>query len=223
MLALRTREFACGIIPEQLLWKFSSSRWSDTILLCLSDLKTSYHLLRMLTCRSPAAPKPKFIITGFGRFCGVAKNPTEQLVNWLQQRTCHTKTVATADTQQDPAISTAPGEEQAHYCVSSLDVLEVSADAVDQFMEQQQKKLLQQAADSSEGPQPVVLLHFGVDTQVSSRQGSNRQQTDGCRNRTEARSLAFLRSRTVRQNAMWIARALPSVAAHSHCPTPALP
>jgi len=106
----------------------------------------------------------------------VAKNPTEQLVNWLQQRTCHTKAVAIAETQQEPAIGTAPGQEQAHYCVSSLDVLEVSADAVDQFMEQQQQKLLEQAADSSEGPQPVVLLHFGVDTQVSSRQGRNRQQ-----------------------------------------------
>lgn len=103
------------------------------------------------------APKPKFIITGFGRFCGVANNPTEQLVTWLQQRSCHT----TAQAGQ--------GEQQP-YCISSLDVLEVSADAVDAFMQQQQEVLIKHASlqpsPSVDGPQPVVLLHFGVDTQV---------------------------------------------------------
>lgn len=102
-----------------------------------------------------AATKPRFIITGFGRFCGVAQNPTEQLVNWLQSKGCHT-----AAGQHDS---------QQHYCISSLDVLEVSADAVDSFMQKQQEMLVQQHASApanGEGPQPVVLLHFGVDTQV---------------------------------------------------------
>lgn len=106
------------------------------------------------------APKPKFIITGFGRFCGVAQNPTEQLVNWLQQRSCQTTTAAAAP---------AGKEEQQPYCISSLDVLEVSADAVDAFMQKQQQLLIQHASQppsSLDGPQPVVLLHFGVDTQV---------------------------------------------------------
>jgi hypothetical protein len=49
-----------------------------------------------------------------------------------------------------------------------LDVLEVSADAVDAFMQKQQHAILQAASSGTgtEGPQPVVLLHFGVDTQV---------------------------------------------------------
>lgn len=98
-------------------------------------------------------PKPRFIITGFGRFCGVAQNPTEQLVAWLSG--CNTATAA----QQ---------QEQQPYCISSLDVLEVSADAVDAFMQKQQHAILEAASSGTgtEGPQPVVLLHFGVDTQV---------------------------------------------------------
>jgi hypothetical protein len=119
------------------------------------------------------APKPRFIITGFGKFCGVASNPTEQLVSWLQQRHCHTTAAAS------PTVQTALGQHETQhtdktepfqvYCISSLDVLEVSAGAVDSFMQKQQQALLQQAAavaSSAEGPQPVVLLHFGVDTQV---------------------------------------------------------
>jgi hypothetical protein len=116
------------------------------------------------------APKPRFIITGFGRFCGVAQNPTEQLVGWLQQRS-HTKAetaAPAADNQQEQhSINRAMPEQP--YCISSLDVLEVSADAVDHFMQKQQEAILQQATAASistGGPQPVVLLHFGVDTKV---------------------------------------------------------
>lgn len=100
-------------------------------------------------------PKPRFIVTGFGRFCGVAQNPTEQLVTWLAEKGCNT-------------AATAQEQEQQPYCISSLDVLEVSADAVDAFMQKQQHAILQAASSGTgtEGPQPVVLLHFGVDTQV---------------------------------------------------------
>jgi hypothetical protein len=132
------------------------------------------------------ASQPRFVITGFGKFCGVASNPTEQLVCWLQQRHCHTKAAAS------PAVQTAlahhetqhtdkPDPGQA-YCISSLDVLEVSADAVDSFMHKQQQALLQQAAavaSSAEGPQPVVLLHFGVDTQVCASRFLVRLSHDG--------------------------------------------
>lgn len=115
-------------------------------------------------------PKPRFIITGFGRFCGVSANPTEQLVNWLAQTSCQTPAPAatTAEPQQE-LQSISPAASELPYCISSLDVLEVSADAVDRFMQKQQQVILQHTAASSsaEGPQPVVLLHFGVDTQVS--------------------------------------------------------
>jgi hypothetical protein len=120
------------------------------------------------------APKPRFIITGFGRFCGVAQNPTEQLVGWLQKRSCHTKAgTAPAPDNQQEEHSVNESLLEKPYCISSLDVLEVSADAVDQFMQKQQEAILQQAtaaSSSAEGPQPVVLLHFGVDTQVGGRQ-----------------------------------------------------
>jgi hypothetical protein len=106
-------------------------------------------------------PKPRFIITGFGRFCGVAQNPTEQLVTWLRQNAC----LASGSSNK---ATTAQQQEQQPYCISSLDVLEVSADAVDAFMQKQQHAILQAASSGTgtEGPQPVVLLHFGVDTQV---------------------------------------------------------
>lgn len=130
-------------------------------------------------------PKPRFIITGFGRFCGVAQNPTEQLVGWLQQRSCHTKAATAAPTpefqqHQQPVSRSTPEQP---YCISSLDVLEVSADAVDQFMQKQQEAILQQAAaasSSAEGPQPVVLLHFGVDTQVGDRPSSGDAWQEHC-------------------------------------------
>lgn len=104
-------------------------------------------------------PKPRFIITGFGRFCGVAQNPTQQLVTWLAENGCQ------SSTNKAPAVQQ---KEQQPYCISSLDVLEVSADAVDAFMQKQQHAILQAASSGTgtEGPQPVVLLHFGVDTQV---------------------------------------------------------
>jgi hypothetical protein len=99
----------------------------------------------------PARPPPRFIITGFGEFCGVTHNPTQALVEWLRDAAPH---------HHQRSSSTA------QYSVDSLTVLNVSAAAVDRFMQKQQGLLLQQASAESGDPRPLVMLHLGVDTQV---------------------------------------------------------
>jgi hypothetical protein len=131
-------------------------------------------------CLHTPTATPKFVLTGFGEFCGVAHNPTQALVTWLQTRqqsqhgapraaAPHAALPGTAANAQQQHASSAPGQAAADYSLQSLHVLEVSARAVDAFMRQQQAALLQQAVDSSAGGrglQPVVMLHLGVDTQV---------------------------------------------------------
>lgn len=131
----------------------------------------------------------RFLVTGFGQFAGVQCNPTQQLVEWLRAQHPHQQ-------QQVPAckascITGNPNVELAaraggcsrhiaqlaadhpaangsidDFVVLSCTVLEVSADSVTKFLDEQ-KPMLQEACGSTDG-QPVVLLHLGVDTQVCS-------------------------------------------------------
>eukprot|EP00775_Hariotina_reticulata_P005335 gene5335-5571_t len=73
------------------------------------------------------------------------------LVNWLEQQ--QVQPSRTAPTHVNPPA----------YTIQSCRVLEVSAAAVDAFLEQQRELLLQTAGETF--GQPVVLLHLGVDTQ----------------------------------------------------------
>jgi hypothetical protein len=109
-----------------------------------------------------------FVVTGFGEFHGVKRNPTQELVEWLDKRQrargSSIATHATAAEAPEEAPASAEYEQQEAYKVLSCTVLEVSATAVCEFLERQSALL--QAACSTAGRQPVVLLHLGVDNQV---------------------------------------------------------
>jgi hypothetical protein len=107
------------------------------------------------------------VVTGFGSFNGVAANPTQRIVGWLQQRYC----VGSGDSAAHPAARSLR-----HGRIHSCTILKVSARAVNAYLIQQLEELKQRglaACASSRGPeaacsQPtvVLLLHFGVDVQV---------------------------------------------------------
>lgn len=113
-------------------------------------------------------PTPHFVVTGFGQFAGVTANPTQALVEWLhKEKLCPgvgTQAAQHSTAVQSPRSTPTSTKLEDGYKISSCTVLEVSADAVCQYL-QQQATLLQEACSSSE-QQPVVLLHLGVDTQV---------------------------------------------------------
>jgi hypothetical protein len=83
------------------------------------------------------------------------------LVNWLEEQQLQPSRTALAHGSDGPAPLP-----PAAYSIQSCKVLEVSAAAVDAFLQQQQELLLQTADDTI--GQPLVLLHLGVDTQVAS-------------------------------------------------------
>ncbi|WIA13414.1 hypothetical protein OEZ85_006994 [Tetradesmus obliquus] len=110
-----------------------------------------------------------FVVTGFGEFHGVKRNPTQVLVEWLDQKqrargsTITPQATATHASSTDAEAASAAEEQQEAYRILSCTVLEVSATAVCKFLEEQAALL--QAACSAAGKQPVVLLHLGVDNQ----------------------------------------------------------
>jgi hypothetical protein len=120
-------------------------------------------------CRTYSNMAVHFVVTGFGEFHGVKRNPTQALVEWLDKsqhaRGNRIRTHATATDAPSDAAASASEEQQEGYKVLSCTVLEVSATAVCEFLERQAALL--QAACSAAGKQPVVLLHLGVDNQVS--------------------------------------------------------
>jgi hypothetical protein len=119
-----------------------------------------------------------FVVTGFGEFHGVKRNPTQALVEWLHEKQAvrggSITTHATASDAAHAADAAAPAadEQLEAYHILSCTVLEVSATAVCKFLEQQAALL--QSACSAAGKQPVVLLHLGVDTQVRIQEDATR-------------------------------------------------
>jgi hypothetical protein len=111
-----------------------------------------------------------FVVTGFGEFHGVKRNPTQALVEWLHEKQpvrCSSITTRGVATTAAHAADAATDDQQEAYQILSCTVLEVSASAVCKFLEQQAALL--QSACSAAGKQPVVLLHLGVDNQVRYR------------------------------------------------------
>ncbi|KAF6257168.1 hypothetical protein COO60DRAFT_35425 [Scenedesmus sp. NREL 46B-D3] len=111
----------------------------------------------------------QFIVTGFGEFHGVSRNPTQALVDWLlEKQPARCSRITTQATATDAAFGTGEAASivnraEKAYDILSCTVLEVSATAVCKFLEEQAARL--QAACSAAGRQPVVLLHLGVDNQ----------------------------------------------------------
>jgi hypothetical protein len=93
---------------------------------------------------------PRLLVTGFGEFAGIAKNPTQEVVEWL----------GSLDTRSHSSACS-NGKDSPH--VLSTTVLKVSATAVDDFLRQQLPRLEELARTGSD---PLVLLHFGVDATV---------------------------------------------------------
>jgi hypothetical protein len=93
---------------------------------------------------------PRLLVTGFGEFAGIARNPTQEVVEWLGSLS-----------SRSPSDACTNGKSHLH--VLSTTVLKVSATAVDDFL-RQQLPLLEELART--GSDPLVLLHFGVDATV---------------------------------------------------------
>jgi hypothetical protein len=115
----------------------------------------------------------QFVVTGFGEFHGVKRNPTQALVEWLHEKkavrgsSTTTRATATNAAHDIEAAASTAVEQLEYFNILSCTVLEVSATAVCKFLEQQAALL--QSACSAAGKQPVVLLHLGVDNQVRHR------------------------------------------------------
>ena len=88
----------------------------------------------------------QFVVTGFGPFAGVQRNPTSALVEWLAGRT------------REPGWA---GRAARRYSLSECDctTLEVSASAAATFLEAQAPRVAAATPTS-----PLVLVHLGVDT-----------------------------------------------------------
>lgn len=122
----------------------------------------------------------RFLVTGFGHFAGVQCNPTQQLVEWLKTEHQHRlpqfpgcKAFSSSSTADETLRSASSAHTRTHvpvgsahddFQVLSCTVLEVSAEAVAIFLQEQQR-ILSGACSSCDG-QPIILLHLGVDTQV---------------------------------------------------------
>ena len=110
-----------------------------------------------------AAPKIRFIVTGFGPFQGVPANPTSQIV---QQLKSHLQ--ATSGNSTTTKSSATSSSSTCCFEISANDVetrlLEVSACAVRQFLDALEDELAypQQRQQQHQQYQHVVLLHLGV-------------------------------------------------------------
>jgi hypothetical protein len=124
-------------------------------------------------------PPVHVVITGFGSFHGVASNPTQRLVGWLQQQYAHGGAVCPAQRAESASgargARTPPPRALRRGAIHSCTVLKVSARAVGAYLTQQLDELKARGAAACAarapgaacGPTVILLLHFGVDVHVS--------------------------------------------------------
>jgi hypothetical protein len=122
----------------------------------------------------------QLVITGFGSFHGVASNPTQRLVGWLQEQ------YGCAAAAHGAAQSAPPPRALRSGHIHSCTVLKVSARAVGEYLTRQLEELKAAGAAACAraagapgaaaacAPTVVLLLHFGVDVHVSAPEGGGR-------------------------------------------------
>ncbi|PNH04199.1 Pyrrolidone-carboxylate peptidase, partial [Tetrabaena socialis] len=110
--------------------------------------------------RAMAQPSTEFCVTGFGPFRGVGKNPTEQLVLWLQQQL------------EGGALHEQLGP---HIRVRNTSVLRVAADDVDAFLASLGPDLDAEAQQGGGAASPTPPPATDTDAQAPFSRGEGRQ------------------------------------------------